>query len=137
MSDVALSATVDLRQVEAGLDAMGNPQVVAKALRAVRKPLRDDQRDHAKRNEGPGGKWPARTLKSRKRLLGRLPTAVKVTSTSTSVSAVSSVPWSSVHQEGGIVGRGARIPARPFLWASESLKTRAAEILRDAVKGEW
>ena len=132
-----VTASVDLRDVEKGIDALANPRAIAKGLRELKKPLRLDQRDHAKKAEGPDGKWPARAVKRRKRLLGRLPGVVKVTSTGSSVSAVSGVKWSAIHQEGGTAGNGAKIPARPFLWASEGLKTKAAEMLRAAVTEEW
>ncbi len=132
-----VAAAVDLRDVEKGIDALTNPRAIAKGLRDLKKPLRVDQRDHAKKAEGPEGRWPKRATKSRKRLLGRLPGAVKVTSTGNSVSAVSSVKWSAVHQEGGVAGRGTKIPARPFLWVSDALHTQAAALLRDAVAGEW
>jgi phage gpG-like protein len=134
---IEVAASVDLRDVERGIDAMANPRAVTKGLRDIKAPLRADQREHAKKNEGPDGGWAPRKAKSRRRLLGRLPGAVKVTMTSTSVSAVSSVRWSGAHQDGAVVGRGVRLPARPFLWASEGLQTRAAELLRDAVAGEW
>jgi hypothetical protein len=134
---IELAAQVDLRDVEKGIDAMANPRAVAKGLRDIKKPLRDDQRDHAKKNEGPDGRWAPRTTKSRKRLLGRLPSAVKVIMTSTSVSVRSSVRWSGAHQDGDVVGHGVRLPPRTFLWVSDGMKTKAADLLRAAVAGEW
>lgn len=135
MSDVAVH--VDLRDVEKGIDAMANPSAIEAGLRAVKRPLREDQRAHAIRNEGPEGRWPARKAKSRRRLLGRLPTAVRIYAGRASVSAVSSVRWSAAHQEGATVGHGVKLPARPFLWASDGLRTTAAEYLRAAVLERW
>jgi phage gpG-like protein len=133
--DVSLS--VDLRDVEKGIDAMVNPRAIARGLRELKKPLRVDQREHAKKSEGPEGRWPKRATKSRKRLLGRLPGTVKVTSSGNSVSAVSGVKWSAVHQEGGTAGHGVKIPARPFLWISATLYSKAVELLGEAVAKEW
>lgn len=139
---VGVQGRIDTRQVEAGLVAMGNDRAVALAMRALRKPMRVDQRDHARQAEGPEGKWPARRvlarrsrrrrLASRRRLLGKLPAAITVTATKIGVSAVSRVRWSGVHQEGGPVGRGASVPARPFLWVSHELLDQAAEAIARA-----
>jgi hypothetical protein len=134
---IEVGASVDLRDVEKGIDAMANPRAVTKGLRDIKKPLRADQRDHAKKNEGPEGRWAPRATKSRRRLLGRLPSAIKVTSTSTSVSAVCPVSWSGAHQDGAVVGHGVTLPARRFVWVSDGLHTTAANLLRDAVAGEW
>jgi phage gpG-like protein len=134
---IDVKTSFDLRDVVAGLDAMAGSGAVAEGLRRLRKPLRADQRDHSKKAEGPDGRWPARQQKGRRRLLGRLPSTVKITSNQSVLSAVSGVAWSAIHQEGGIANNGAKIPARPFLWISDGLLTQAAAELRDAVIGRW
>lgn len=161
-----VSATVDLGDVERGLTGM---QRKAERLRSawisLRRPMRADQRDHARRQEGPEGKWPKRSattdrraaeMRSRakrnvkaakftskkprrhfraRRLLGSLPNrTVKVYALGAhGVVAESKVPWSGVHQDGGRVGRGSRIPARPFLWLSDRFLTQVEETLADHV----
>jgi phage gpG-like protein len=125
-----VGARVSLSWVDAALHALRNPDL-RKAWREAKKPLRLDQRDHAKRQEGPSGAWPGRSplttarrsrgagkRKRARKLLGRLPSALTSKSTRTGVSVFSRAKWSAVHQEGGKAGNGARIPARPFLWAS-------------------
>jgi phage gpG-like protein len=134
---IDVRAKVDLRDVQRGIDALANPRAVAKGLRELKKPLREDQRDHARKSEGPDGRWPARQARSRRRLLGRLPQAVRAFADRNSVSVVSKVRWSAIHQLGGRGGHGARLPARPFLWVSDGLHTKAAEVLRDAVAEAW
>lgn len=136
----ALRVHVDLGAVEQGIArARDRAKARAQAFRSLKKPLRDDQRDHAKQKEGPEGKWPPRAAstierarKRGKRLrkpMGRLPTAVAYRAGSGGLVAESRAAWSGVHQEGGRVGYGSRIPARPFLWFSESFLRKAAEAL--------
>lgn len=131
---------IDLGDVDKGLDAMTRRSVIATALKDLKVPMRLDQRDHAKAKSGPDGSWAPRaasTLASRARakrklpakLLGRLPTAVGYKATLGEVIAESRVAWSAIHQDGGTAGRGARIPARPFLWISDKLMITAEEIL--------
>ena len=105
-------------------------QDIGPLLQEARKPLRTDQREHQRRRRGPDGPWPktaASTVRGRghtksgrrrrRRPLGRLPglLTVRVIGRDTLV-ARSRVDWAYVHQHGGRVGRGARIPARPFLY---------------------
>lgn len=130
-------ATVSLGWVEAALNALRNPDL-RKAWLEARKPLRADQRDHAKRQEGPSGPWTSRapltqsrrgrmtgrgtgkpSRRRARKILGRLPTALTSKATRTGVSIISRAKFSAVHQDGGTAGNGAKIPARPFLWASQ------------------
>lgn len=127
---------VDTKGVQAAFGKL--PAGIPKAMQELRKPLRVDQREHARAQEGPDGPWPKRASAadrasasrkrrkrrrpSRRRLLGKLPGAVKVTSTRSSVTIESRVAWSGIHQHGGTAGRGAKIPARPFLWISQKLR---------------
>ncbi len=150
-----LSATVDIRDADEGLAAMEHVRL-APVFKELGKPLRDDQRDHAKKQEGPEGSWPKRsahtaariasarrsarrkkdrTAKKRRlprKILGRLPTAISMKTSASGVVIESKVAWSGIHQEGGTAGRGARIPARPFLWISERFLDLAAEKLAKA-----
>lgn len=132
---------IDIGQVERGLDAIERRvRALGSVFKELKAPLRLDQRDHAKRREGPDSGWAPRSQATldrqragRRRLrrpMGRLPTAVAYTATGTAVEARSRALWSGIHQEGGVAGKGSRIPARPFLWVSESmLELARAKIL--------
>ena len=126
-----LDARVDIGDVKRGLRGLAQAgQDIGPLLQEARKPLRTDQREHQKRRRGPDGPWPGPSAATqrkrgrtksgrtrRKRSLGRLPgvLTVRVLGRDTLV-ARSRVSWAYVHQEGGQVGRGARVPARPFLY---------------------
>lgn len=130
---IGVGGDIDVRLVDVGLAAMGDPKLAADIARDLKKPLRADQRDHARQQEGPDGKWPKRKLGGRRRVLGKLPAAIKVTARGSMVSAVSRASWSGAHQDGAVVGRGARLPARPFLWLSNELLELAHDVAVDRV----
>lgn len=145
---------VDLTAVDRGLAALrARAADLAPAFRDLRKPLRVDIREHARAKEGPDNAWPAKSpftlererrararagrKRGGRRLLGRLPGALTIAADRTRVIAVSKARWSSVHQDGGKVGRGARVPARPFLWVSGKLRELARKRLEGHVLGGW
>jgi phage gpG-like protein len=147
---------LDARSALAGLDRMAKAgNAPTKAFRALRPVMRADQREHARRAEGPSGKWPARktriTSRSRgsngrylsarrrsrglaRRPLGRLTTAVTYTASKDGLIGRSLVQWSGAHQWGGRVGNGADLPARPFLWLSDKLVEQSTRMLADHVR---
>lgn len=145
-----IAGSVKLDHVQRGLDEMNRrglrPSIV---LAGLRKPARKDQSQHARKKEGPDGAWPKRARATaygrgakrkrlrRRRLLGRLPSALNMKVTRSSLTVQSKVPWSGVHQHGGRAGNGARIPQRHFLWFSDEILDLAAERLQDHVKGGW
>lgn len=118
----------DFSDALAGLDAMGRATSPHRELKEL---VIEDQRDHAKRREGPDGAWKPRALPTirkmrlqgiRRRPLGKLLGAgVSYRANRAGVVGESKVAWSGVHQDGGRVGRGATVPARPFLWLSQKL----------------
>ncbi len=129
------AARVELGWLERALSSLRNPDL-RKGWAEARKPLRADQRDHAKRQEGPSGAWTGRSPLTTRRagtvvddgkrnyrrprkLMGKLPSALTSKVTRSGVTLISRAKWSGVHQDGGTAGQGARIPARPFLWASQ------------------
>lgn len=153
MTDI--SAEVDLSDVEKGLrklDKLTSGSGLRPILVQLRKPLRADQRAHAKAEEGSGGKWPSRAastvaaiklrrraarrarksgLKRRsiaRRLLGRLPGALDVRIEGKSLIARSKVAWSGAHQDGD-----SHVPAREFLWISDGVLEDAATVTGDAM----
>jgi phage gpG-like protein len=146
MSDITINVEVDTRAVDRAIDEMLRAgRNLGPAFRQAKPIMRADQREHAKRKEGPDGRWPARAPASRsyskgkrrrtRKLLGKLPIATTYAATSTGIRAYSRVPWSGVHQYGGRVGRGANVPARPFLWISDSLLAKVTAIFSSHVIG--
>jgi phage gpG-like protein len=118
------------------------------AFRDAVKPLRADQRAHAKAKMGPDASWPSRSPLSRaksgakartrrRRLLGRLPTALMSKVSPTSLQLISRAKWSAVHMTGGRVGHGAKLPARPFLWASDAVLETIAKIFARRFEVRW
>lgn len=137
-----LAARVDLSFVERALSAAKDPRTLAAAWRKARKPLRADQRDHAKRKAGSDGSWASRSpltqrkvgqghgnAKRPRKLLGKLPGALTASSSTKGVKVESRAKWSRAIQEGGRVGNGARLPAREFLWASATVLGIVADIV--------
>jgi phage gpG-like protein len=161
-----LDAHIDLTAVDqrlANIETRGKR--ARPAFRELRAPLRADQRSHAKGQQGPNGSWPARSqltesrrkahaknarankkrlhpkkFKTRpipKRILGRLPGALLLEAGDLFVKAVSRVPWSGVHQDGGNAGKRAKIPERTFLWLSDAIVAKAREVLLKHVLADW
>jgi phage gpG-like protein len=129
--------TVDIGAVEKSFDALdARGHHLGQAFRVIKTEMRADQKAHASQQQGPDGSWPARaasTIKhlgrSKRKLLGRLTSAVTYKATADGVTAVSRAPWSGSHQEGDTVGHGAKLPARPFLWISDELAVRAILVI--------
>jgi phage gpG-like protein len=169
---VQVAARVDIRKVERALRAARRAGVDLRPVwKKLRKPLRDDQKEHGKEQQGPDAKWaplaPAtlaqratkrarlaemkrgvarRRIVSRRRrrkayrqrrILGRLPYLLELTSSKLALRATSKARWSLVHQEGGVAGKKARIKARPFLWISKKLLRLTAATVREHVAEAW
>jgi phage gpG-like protein len=144
---IDVDADIDLRELTGGLDAMVHPRVIDAVARELKKPMRLDMRMHGQERQGPDGPWvPRKRLegrgkkvlrRNRRKLLGKLPTAVIVTARNGIVRAESRAKWAAIHQDGGTAGRGARIPRREFLWISDGLMTLASEELQKAVLRAW
>lgn len=144
---------VDIRDVVHGFDSMKraarNLRPVWQALEPVAK---QDQREHARLQSGPRGPWAPlaastqesrssarrakkagrtrarRSLRGRK-VLGRLPSLVAVEFDSQRFLTLSKVPWSGAHQDGAIVGKGARLSAREHVYFSDEFQAVAARLL--------
>lgn len=121
-------------------------------LKELRGTLRADLKAHGAQQESPDGKWapraaasksrkPGRTKSGRRRakrkLLGRLLTAINFNVRGKSLIAMSKVRWSMAHQDGGRVGHGAVLPARPFIFISPTFAAHANQRIRDYVLEEW
>jgi phage gpG-like protein len=157
---IDVDAYVNLRDVENGLRRM---QLAGKDLRPlfrrVQGDLRADQKQHAKEEKGPDGKWPSldpdtlakrtrqgqgrphrgkwkRRRRSFGRMLGKLPRAFAITYSESWIAATSRVKWSGAHS-GGIVGHGSHLPDRTFLWASSGLLAIVSRKAVDYLVGAW
>lgn len=140
-----IDAKVNLGLLDKALNSLRKPDL-RPAWKEARQPLRRDIADHRKQQAGPDGTWPARAASTKERaryggrprkILGRMPTALQTLSDRRRVAMKSRVAWSAVHQEGGTAGRGSKIPARPFLWASELVLDAVAQIVVRHLKKLW
>lgn len=148
---IGVSAGIDLKVVEEGLDELlRSGRSAARVLGAFKTTARKDQASHGKaRESSSGAKWAPRSAATtqgrgkrrarirRRRLLGRLSTALNITTTPSSLVVTSKIPWSGIHQDGGTAGRGSRIPAREFLWWSEELLERVAFAIVSNTMERW
>lgn len=138
-----MEARLDDRELQRALDELAR-RADRDWFREVAPLARDDQREHAQRQEGPDGKWAprdpdtnARRPRKRRRVLGRLPGAIKVRVHADAVEIESRVAWSDAHQKGGTVGNNAVLPERPFLWWSEEFLDDAGEAALTYVTQNW
>lgn len=114
------------------------------AWKLARRPLRADIRDHAQKTSGSAGTWAPRASSTRVRSgnrrrarkpLGRLPGSVSMKGDRNRLVIRSPVRWSGAQQEGDVVGHGARLPAREFVWVSgKALETVAGYVVRVVAK---
>lgn len=126
---------IDLDDVVDGFDDMIKAGRDFKPVfRRAGKRLRREIFISGSRKEGPEGKWDPlskATLKRRREkrkrgqkpavaILGKLRRAISIEYDNGAIRAVSKIPWSGVHQEGGTVGRGSVIPARPHVYANDA-----------------
>lgn len=159
---------LDFGEVDRAIETMETrAKRLGPAFRELRKPFRADQVGHAKGEEGPSGKWPARspltearrrarnrnvrqtkamkTIALRKatrrstpkRLLGRLPNAVVYRIGELYIRATSRAKFGGAHQQGATVGRGSKLPQRMFLWLSDRLLSSARDVLGNYVVKGW
>lgn len=143
MSLATITAAVDVREVDRAIDEMLDAgHKLGPAFRKAKPVMRLDQRDHAKKQMGPGGRWPARAkstarkLRSkgkRPRLLGKLPISTTYVATKTGVRGLSRVSWSNAHNQGARVGRGSVLPKREYLWISDDLLTKVTAIFSEHI----
>lgn len=135
-----VAVTFDFRDAFAGLSALEHVHL-GKAFQALKAPLRADQKEHATSKVGPESTWPPRASsttesyahrkKHPRKLMGKLPTAVSYAASGGGISATSRATWSEAHQTGAVVGHGARLPARPFLWISDKMMAIAENRIGD------
>ena len=140
-----VGADIDLREALRGIDRMrASAEDAAPVFRSWKPHARRDQQQHGRDQSGPDGRWPGRSAatvarrgRSRRRLLGKLPRVLKVSADRAGLEVESRVAWAGVHQHGGTAGKGARIPARPFLyWAAEFVRA-VLDDWREYVLRRW
>lgn len=157
-----LRAELDVGDVERGFAAMRRRgRKLAPLFKALRRPLRADQRAHARKGMGPDGPWPARARsteaallrraavriqrregkpKRRRKVLsplGTLPLSLSTNLETDRLQLLSKVRWSGVQLEGGRVGRGSLIPARRFLWMSDRFLAKATQMAAEHLAKGW
>lgn len=144
------SVNIEIDEVVDGLDATGKrAHRLGPAFVEIKAAMKLDQREHREQEMGPDGKWSPRkasTLKSEKlhhkgrvvprKILGKLPTAVTYKAIGSGAFGESKIRWSESQQGGGRVGKGAMIPARPFLWVSDKLARTSEEIIERHIIGK-
>src|SRR5262249_61661485 len=70
--DRMLEASLDVTQVDRAMaDVEARAKRLAPAFRELRRPLRQDQRAHARDEQGPDGRWPPRSPLTEARRLAR------------------------------------------------------------------
>jgi phage gpG-like protein len=136
---IDVDANFDLTEVDRAMaDVEARAKRLAPAFRELRRPLRTDQRAHARAEEGPDGHWPPRSpftearrqarnravrihrfdvlrrgegrrRSTPKQVLGRLPAAILVKVGELYIRATSRAAWAGIHQYGGNAGRGRRV----------------------------
>lgn len=141
-----IAARVEIGALNRVLIAMRKPDL-RRAWREARLPLRNDIKDHRQKRTGPSGSWAPRAAstkerdrtrgRSRRALLGKLPTALQTLSDNRSVAMKSRVAWSDVHQKGGTAGHGAKEPKREFLYASNLAMQAIGYILTRHLEILW
>jgi phage gpG-like protein len=143
-----LAATVSIGGVLRRLEDMRRLDR-RKVFSSARRPARADQRDHAKRQESPRGRWAAlasstierraQTTKRKRtrRLLGRLPSALVMVHDADRLIIRARARWGHVHMTGGRAGKGARIPARQYMWISRQLLRQVRRLFVDAYRRAW
>ncbi len=142
-----IEARVSLGFFERALNTLRNPDL-RPAWKEARVPLRADIADHRKQQAGPDGAWAPRSISTRTRstskrrsrprkMLGKLPTALQTISDRRRVAMKSRVAWSDVHTTGGTVGHGAKLPPRPFLWASDKVLGSIAGLITKHLAKLW
>lgn len=124
-----------------------------KTFSDLRGPARFDQRHHWRKEESPDGHWKGLAASTRARrqfrrgrgkngkrqnwsrkLMGRFPNALQSIVTAQKLVIRSRVrKFSMVHQKGGRIGRGARLPSRQFLWISNWLVEHASKAFERAL----
>lgn len=144
---MSVEIKVDLKGVQQMLNEIRARGVrPAAVLSTFRGPARKDQMDHGRSSQGSEGPWQPRAIGKaskkkrakmrRRRLLGRLSSAVNTSVRGNTLVVESQIKWAAIHQFGGTAGRGAHIPAREFLWWSQDVLAYFRKQIADYIAGE-
>jgi phage gpG-like protein len=157
-----MAVNIDDRDVKDGIRSLiraGNN--LRPVFLRLKKPFKEDIKDHQKRREGPDGAWAPRAQSTKDRdkhgkshkmksgkvrrfkrrrknkLLGKLPTSVTTKQNPDSFVGESKVPWAMAQQEGGGVGRNSVLPSRTFLFFSKSFLDLAEDAIGKHLQIGW
>ncbi len=137
---------IDTRDMERGVESvLESAETRSRTFfEGVKPTAKRELRRYTKERRGPDGqRWAPRSQASierakrggkRKRydsqhedLLGDLATAYSWTADADGLVGEHKVPWGAAHHEGATVGRGAKLPARPFAGFSSQLSDEVRE----------
>ena len=145
---IGITASLDLRDLDKGIRGMKvSARDLKTAFRQAAPEWRKDIRDHGKKREGPDAKWEplAASTKAKRKarrragkkvavaVLGKLRTAFGITFARDHIEAKSKIPWAGVHFWGGTAGKGAKIPSRDWLYASDDFMVALVRRIRFAI----
>jgi phage gpG-like protein len=145
---MAAAVEVDLSKVDRAIKRMlAAGRNLRPVWREIRTPFRKAQAEHIRAQRGPDSEWPALAQSTKAARLGRggragkftkrgklrkpvqrklgralsarMVSGAKMKLDARAIMIRSAVPWAGIHQHGGIAGRGARIPARPFMYVDD------------------
>ncbi len=135
-----MDGKVDTRAVDRGLEALAvkSGRVLPHILGEFGKHIRRDLKAHQRTQSGPDGPWPKlspATVRKRRRAkrgkggsrrpLGKLPTLVTARIVDGEAIQVRPRPQvaklAAAHDQGAVVGHGARLPAREWFYVSDEL----------------
>ena len=146
---------IDFADVHDGIDGMKERLEHGKPFfTELKTEARADVRERSKARQGPNGEtWVPRATstverskrKSERRrrkgrtagLLGQVGRPSKAEVSDFHLDLSSHASFAMVHQTGGVVGHGARLPARPYLGWTEEFMTTTAESWRAWVLEGW
>ncbi len=145
-------STIEFRDVAEGLEALSKAATRRKteAFRQIKPRAKRDLGQRGLTQTGPDGKaWQAGSAASQRRArrdrrrnrqpgdLGKLTTAWKSQIEPEQLRFVNVIDYALIHHEGGRVGRGVKLPARPFGGFSPEFADKASKIWADMVLGSW
>ncbi len=148
-----MTLVVDWRKLDAAIeryiDAGGDfTDVWQDNIKAFRK----DQGTHISKQMGDNGpfapispatrlrrKWARKGKRRRgnRALTRRLNAALQKRISRRDMELATRVAWAAVHQEGGVVGHNAVIPAREFLYVSKAFEARILTAMALHLRGSW
>lgn len=147
---ISIDAKINLREVNDGFFGLTKRAEMRtrEFFRAIKPKAKAELRQRGRKRESPSGRWAPAALSTRRRArrgrgnrrpgnLGALTRAWKSYLDPDSLKLRNMIRYAQIHHEGGVAGRGARIPARPFAWFSRDFQKEATELWAEWVLSGW